>query len=233
MPLPAQATLLLSFDVAPEMLAEHDDWHTHEHLPERLSIPGFLRGSRWTAVGGGPRYFVMYEVESLATLTSEAYLARLNAPSAWTQKMMPGYRDMNRGLCSVTASFGAGIGGAALLVRFKPVAGKEDSLRRWLREEALPPLASLRGVGGAHLFEGAVAAPMTNEQRIRGVDAGFDWAVLATGYDEEALAALTEGVLSTAQLEAHGAGGVQAASYRLGYALTDREARTSSGPAAV
>ncbi len=233
MPLPSQAALLLSFDVAPDMLAEHDDWHTHEHLPERLSIPGFLRGSRWTALGGGPRYFVMYEVESLATLTSEAYLARLNAPSAWTQKMMPGYRGMNRGLCSVTASFGAGIGGAALLVRFRPAAGKEELLRRWLRDQALPPLASLRGVGGAHLFEAAAAAPMTNEQRIRGADAGFDWAVLATGYDEEALTALAAGALSAAQLEAHGASDVLAASYRLGYALTDREARASGGPTAV
>ena len=26
--------------------AEHDDWHTHEHLHERLSIAGFRRGER-------------------------------------------------------------------------------------------------------------------------------------------------------------------------------------------
>jgi len=46
MPLLAQAAMLLSFDVAREAIRQHDDWHTHEHLPERLSIPGFLRGSR-------------------------------------------------------------------------------------------------------------------------------------------------------------------------------------------
>ena len=73
--------MLLNFDIVPEAVAEHDDWHTHEHLPERLSIPGFLRGTRWSATSSGPAYCVLYEVEQLATLASEAYLARLNAPT--------------------------------------------------------------------------------------------------------------------------------------------------------
>ena len=46
MPLLGSAAMLLSFDIAPEAIEEHDRWHTHEHLPERLSIPGFLRGTR-------------------------------------------------------------------------------------------------------------------------------------------------------------------------------------------
>lgn len=46
--------MLLSFDIAPEAIPEHDDWHTHEHLPERLSIPGFLRGTRWVALQEQP-----------------------------------------------------------------------------------------------------------------------------------------------------------------------------------
>jgi hypothetical protein len=56
------AAMLLSFDVAAEAQAEHDDWHSYEHLPERLAIPGFLRGSRWRMLAGGPGYYVTYEV---------------------------------------------------------------------------------------------------------------------------------------------------------------------------
>ena len=89
MPLLGSAAMLLSFDVAPEAITEHDDWHTHEHLEERLSIPGFLRGTRWVALRGQPRYFVLYEVAELATLTSAAYLERLNNPSTWKSKIMP------------------------------------------------------------------------------------------------------------------------------------------------
>jgi hypothetical protein len=123
MPLLGSAAMLLSFDVIADAVSEHDHWHTYEHLPERLSIPGFLRGTRWIAIDGAPRYLVLYEVESLDTLTSPAYLARLNAPSAWTSRMMPHYRGMNRGLCSVLKSVGLGIGCLALLVKFTPKRG--------------------------------------------------------------------------------------------------------------
>lgn len=49
---------------------EFEDWHSHEHFPERLAIPGFLRGSRWS--DGDGRFFVLYELESHATLSSSA-----------------------------------------------------------------------------------------------------------------------------------------------------------------
>ena len=101
-----RAAMLLSFDVAEEAQLEHDDWHSHEHLPERLAIPGFLRGSRWRALASGPAYFVMYEVGELGVLSSPAYMDRLNHPSPWTGKMMPAYRGMRRGLCEIVARGG-------------------------------------------------------------------------------------------------------------------------------
>lgn len=222
MPLLGTAAMLLAFDVAGEAVAEHDDWHTHEHLPERLSIPGFLRGTRWIARGEGPRYFVLYEVDSLDVLSSAPYLERLNAPSAWTSRTMPHYRGMRRGFCSVSASFGLGTGHAGMLLRLKPQAGAEASLRRWLKDEALPGLPAVPGIGGAHLLEGAATPAMTNEQRIRGADAGVDWAIVLTGYREDALAQAVQGELGR-DLERHAARDVVAAAYRLDYVLTQGE----------
>ena len=200
--------MLLLFDVVADAIAEHDEWHTHEHLPERLSIPGFVRGTRWVASNGQPRYFVMYEVEQLATLTSDAYLERLNNPTPWTSKMMPNYRDMARGFCSVAGSFGFGMGLAGLLIRFSPATETGSSLRRWLLDDILPQLPSRPGIGSVHLFEGALTPPMTIEQRIRGADAGVDWAVLVTGYHQDALTGLMRVDLGTARFEEHGATGV-------------------------
>ena len=214
MPLLGSAAMLLSFDIVPEAIEEHDDWHTHEHLPERLSIPGFLRGTRWVAVRGAPRYAVLYEVAEVATLTSAAYLERLNNPTPWTSKMMPHYRGMKRGLCKVTGSFGLGTGGFASVVRFKPEAASASSLRAWLLE-ALPKWVTGRGAGGAHLLESAATAAMTNEQRIRGADAGVDWAVLLTGYREEGLKGL--------RFEDHGASAITETTYRLDYSLAATE----------
>lgn len=47
---------------------------------------------------------------------------------------------------------------------------------------------------------------MTNEQRMRGADAGVDWALLVTGYDQEAFTSLSR----TRPLAACSSGGLQA-----------------------
>lgn len=223
MPLLGKAAMLLSFDIDPQAIAEHDDWHTHEHLPERLSIPGFVRGTRWKAVADRPGYFVLYEVAGLETLTSGAYLERLNNPSPWTSKIMLSYRNMSRGFCSATGSFGLGLGHCCALIRFKPLSGAESSLRDWLLEDTLPGLPSRPGIGSVHLLEGALTPAMTNEQRIRGADSGFDWALLLLGYSQEVLSALLQDEIAAAQLERRGAASVLNATYRMDYTLADRE----------
>jgi hypothetical protein len=112
-----------------------------------------------------------------------------------------------------------------LLLRFKPQAERAASLRQWLVEECLPPLVSKRGIGAAHLLEGAATAAMTNEQRIRGADAGIDWALLVTGYRREALENVAGSELARDVLEQHGATALVDALYGIDYSLTDREAR--------
>lgn len=220
MPLLGSAAMLLSFDIVPDAVAEHDHWHTFEHLPERLSIPGFLRGTRWVALEGGPRYLVLYEVEQLATLTSSAYLERLNHPTPWTARIMPGYRGMRRGFCAVTGSFGHGLGHLCALLRFKPPADAAAALHRWLLHEALPELPTRPGLGSVHWLEGAVTPAMTQEQRIRGADAGVDSMLLLTGYDRAALDALMRDELGADALAQRGACEVTQALYRIDYSLT-------------
>jgi hypothetical protein len=213
--------MLLTFDVDEHAVREHDDWHTHEHLPERLSLPGFLRGTRWEALGPGPRYMVLYEVRDLSTLTSGAYLQRLNNPSPWTSKIMPHYRGMNRGLCSVLGSFGLGFGHFGTLIRFR--AARRDELHSWLLQEALPALASRVGLGSTHLLEGAAAAAMTNEQRLRGADATVSSAILVTGYDQAAVEEVGGGCLDTSALLRRGGEDVSFAAYRAVYSLVRTE----------
>ena len=222
MSLLGRAAMLLSFDVLEAAVAEHDRWHTVEHLPERLSIPGFLRGSRWIASDAGPRYFVMYEVAELATLQSPPYRERLDHPSPWTARMMTHYRGMARGFCNVVASAGTGLGSAALIVRFSAAPATGGATRDGIVDE-LGRLASREGLGSAHLFERASTPEMTAEQRIRGADADVDGALLATGYDSGAVESLMrEGAIADA-LAAVGARVASAATYRLHYTLTDRE----------
>jgi hypothetical protein len=212
--------MLLSFDVAAEAVVEHDDWHTHEHLPERLSIPGFLRATRWVATGPGPRYLVLYEVLSLSTLTSDAYLQRLNHPTPWTTKIMPHYRGMKRGLCAVVGSFGLGSGHSAALIRFRAT---QDALRAWLLADALPSLPSRVGLGSAHLLQAAAAPAMTTEQRLRGADDPISSAILITGYDPAAIDLAEQSTVGASVLRRRGAEDLSFTPYRVDYSLASAE----------
>src|SRR5690348_593727 len=113
-----RAAVAIWFDTPPHVKAELEDWHTREHMPERLRIPGFLRGTRWIALSGEPSYFVLYEAARLAVLTSGPYLERLNDPTPWSRRMMPHHLHMTRSACRVRASFGAGVAQAMATVRY-------------------------------------------------------------------------------------------------------------------
>ena len=83
------AALAMWWDMAPAMRDEFQHWHTHEHFPERLAVPGFLRASRWEHAAGGEGFFILYEVHDFDVLTSQAYLDHLNAPTPWSTRLMP------------------------------------------------------------------------------------------------------------------------------------------------
>ena len=200
------AALAMWWDIPPSMQAEFEDWHSHEHMPERLAIPGFLRGTRWIALSGEPSYFVLYEASGLEVLTGGAYLERLNDPTPWSRKMMPYHHNMVRSVCRVRATFGRGIAHALATIRLSPTPGGADALADWLVARALPALAERAGLTAAHLVESQPMNPgQTTEQKIRGKDAMADWILLVCGYDVEAVRAASGSQLSSPTLRAHGA----------------------------
>ena len=180
MALPGTAALAMWWDMAPDMRGEFEHWHTHEHFPERLSVPGFLRASRWIDAAGGEGFFVMYDVRDFDVLTSPAYLSHLNSPTPWSTKLMPHHRNMVRSQCRVVHSEGGGVAGHAVTVRLPDGDGVVDKLRGLSMQE---------GIGGAHLLHAQVPAiAQTTEQKIRGgKDRVAEWIVVLCGYDEAAL----------------------------------------------
>jgi hypothetical protein len=188
-----KAAVTMWWDVAADVRAGWEEWHTVEHMPERLGIPGFLRGTRWVTPEGGS-YFVLYEAAELATLSAGAYLERLNNPTPWSRQMMPHHRNMVRSVCRVHATWGAGLPGVLATARLSA---------------PLPELPKGKGLTTASLLQSqALAGGQTEEQKIRGGDATADWVLLVGGYDVEAVRAAA--TLPGATL------GV----YRLGYSLS-------------
>jgi len=205
--------------------AEFEDWHSHEHFPERMSIPGFLRGSRWASTSGSEGFFVMYELDVYETLTSPHYLARLNDPTPWSTKMMPHHRNIVRSQCRVAESFGGGIARSIVTTRVSPKPDESDALRDWLAD-VLANLSCVPGITGGHLLQtDTPEIGETQEQKIRGgADAIADWIVLVNGYDAQALADVMATQFTTASLSAAGAQPAQLTSvYDLSYTLTPRD----------
>lgn len=187
MPLLGAAAVAMWWDMASALRSEFEDWHSHEHFPERMGVPGFLRGSRWASDDGREGFFVLYELETYETLVSPGYLARLNDPTPWSRKMMPHHQGMVRSQCRVVESIGAGIARFAWTIRFSPeksgAPSTGDALAQRMRAVALGP-----GLTGMHLLvTDTPRASATTEQKIRGGDAVADWILLLTGYEREAL----------------------------------------------
>ena len=220
------AAIAMWWDISPERKTEFEDWHSHEHLPERLAIPGFNRGSRWAAADGGPGFFVLYELDDYETLSSPQYLERLNHPTPWSTQLMPHHRNMVRSLCRVVATEGAGMARAMLTLRLSPDVGASDRMREFLVEQARR-IAARAGTTAAHLLRTETPAiALTTEQRIRGGrDPSADWIFLADGYDLGALQALRAGELSDDALARQGAAeGTEAGLYVLSHAFTSGRA---------
>ena len=99
----------------------YEKWYQTEHLPERLSIPGFKNGRRYQALHGSPKYFTWYEVDTPSVLRSAEYVDRLSNPTAWTKKIMSGvFLNASRTVCERHIITGEIFGSVAITMRLKP-----------------------------------------------------------------------------------------------------------------
>jgi hypothetical protein len=172
MSLAGKGVIAIWQDLVPEFRDEYREWHNRQHVPERLGIPGFRRARRFIAVEGGPEFYTLYEAERVEDVSGKAYLDRLNAPTEWTQKIMPAFRNMARSVCCVAYSAGAGEGGYMLTGRFGFSLAKRSAANAELRYRILPPLCELPGIAGVHLClaDESASGLQTFEKRFRAAD---------------------------------------------------------------
>ena len=105
-------------DVEPDNLTDYRHWLTREHTTERVTTKGFLasrvfRATRTDII----RFFILYELEAPEVLDGPAYLARLNAPTPWSQRIMPLLGNFIRGGGVVTTRAGRGEGSVIVALR--------------------------------------------------------------------------------------------------------------------
>jgi hypothetical protein len=121
--------LFILTGVQPEHEAEFNLWYDREHLPDRVTVPGFITARRHDAAAGALwPYLALYEASDISVFSSPAYKERLANQSEWSRRILPVFVEPQRNIARRLAQVGEGIGSSTLLAAIRPAEGQEDRL---------------------------------------------------------------------------------------------------------
>ncbi|MDP6565344.1 MAG: hypothetical protein QF578_11010 [Alphaproteobacteria bacterium] len=206
-------------DCAPEGRADYERWYMAQHLPERVTVPGFRFGRRYQAIEATSQYFTYYETDSAAVLASPPYLERLENPTPWTRRVMPHFRDTSRTICRLAASVGSMQGSHVLAIHASAPAAPGAEFEDSVAGTILPNLEETADVCRGQFW---IAAPgeapaAVAEAEMRGQpDRQIAWAlVVETSRPESARALAADGSLPEALTKAGAGPEISRGLYRL------------------
>ena len=158
-------------DVEPDHLTDYRHWLTREHTTERVTTKGFLgvrvfRAKRTDIA----RFFILYELEAPEVLDGPAYLARLNAPTPWSQRTMPRLGNFIRGGGVMTARAGRGEGSTIAALRIERLPEKPQAFADAI--VALDGIAAVQ-IGTTDLARTSVPTVEKGMRKDEGIFAGL------------------------------------------------------------
>lgn len=221
MPLPGEAFLAVWNDVPPDLEEEFNVWYLREHMPERAGVPGFLGGRRYIDWERDfHRYFALYPTRTIGVLNGPDYLARLNAPSPWTQKMFPGLLNYVRGACRILVSRSEGVGGFIATIRLS-LSEAERGLEKSAATAAAAEIHGLDGVTGVHIgvVDPEVTGAPSAERQLRTAEESFDAVVLVETVSRQSATAAMPTIEETLTAMPNMAPGHTSAIYGLSHLL--------------
>jgi len=148
--------LLVMMEPTLQIEEEFNEWLDTEHIPERLTVPGFLSGTRYTAVEGPLKHLSIYDLESPAVLKSDAYekMSPLH-PSPWTHRIFRHIRGARRNVYQQTfpgnlktSQKACGI----LLMEEDVDPDKAEAIHQWYMVEHIPTLIGMSNVVNVRRF---------------------------------------------------------------------------------
>jgi hypothetical protein len=216
--------------IDPKAESEFVKWHVAEHIPERVGLPGFLRGRRYVAVDGNPKFFNFYETRAPSDLSSPVYRGRLDEPTAWTKSVVRFFQDTSRTICEVSTTLGCGEGAFLEAVRLD-TGIDADRFKMLLTSQVLRPASCQAGVVGVHLLQGqnAPAAGATAESQLRGApDEVAPWVLLIEAVEPNVIHALRQNIVHETALRSAGVEHeIKRGMYALQFSLTKAELEIS------
>lgn len=171
-------------DVERSNLTDYRHWLTREHTTERVTTEGFLGNRVFRAIRVDiERFFILYELQTPEVLDGPAYLARLNAPTPWSQRIMPQLGNFIRGGGKLTAWAGRGEGSTIVALRLERLPENPQRLADDIA--ALDGVAAVQ-IGATDIARTSVPTVEKGMRKDEGVFAGL---LLIEALDEASLRA--------------------------------------------
>lgn len=171
-------------DVEPRHLTDYRHWLTREHTTERVTTRGFLASRVFRMLHTDlNRFFILYELEAPEVLDGPAYLARLNAPTPWSQRIMPILGNFIRGGGVMAARAGRGEGSTVVALRLEN--SPNDAAKLAADIAALDGIAAVQ-IGVTDLARTSVPTREKGMRKDEGIFAGL---LLIEALDEASLRA--------------------------------------------
>jgi hypothetical protein len=127
------------------------------------------------------RFFILYEMETPEVLDGPAYLARLNAPTPWSQRIMPQLGNFIRGGGVMAARAGRGEGATIAALRLEQLPEAPQRLA-----DALVALDGIAGVQIGVTDQARTSVP-TVEKGMRQQEGFFAGLLIIEALDEASL----------------------------------------------
>ena len=157
----AKGILIAAMNFSDVAEDEFHDWYDHEHIPERLRVPGFLNAERWIGSADPKASVALYDLDNVGVLKSPAYLGVGGANGTpWTKRVTGRTKMIIRleGEQILPGDALAPAGAAALLLIAMNVAPEQEhEFNEWYNTEHLPQLGAVPGVLAARRYRGTGA----------------------------------------------------------------------------
>ena len=145
---------------APEETSAYEKWYDESHIQYRMDKPGFLGAERYDVLHGTHRYFVFYEMATVAAMTSSEYLAlrqwEAEQPATSFEAVGRTRPGFERGVYEQMA--GPAWAGAKTDAPFAYVAGHnpppadEEAFGAWYDDVHIPAVKRIAGVVDVRRF---------------------------------------------------------------------------------
>ncbi|WP_288900421.1 DUF4286 family protein [uncultured Sneathiella sp.] len=151
----------------------YQEWHNCEHIPERVSIPGFRNGRRYRSFDHEAQFVMFYETDTASVFNSQPYLNALNNPTPWTKEALTYFREPVRNIYELINSMGERgdfVPSYLATLRFNLDTARQDELVKIHANDWLTALCDLDHVSEARLYQvdEEISSIMTSERKIYG-----------------------------------------------------------------